>query len=82
MVNPEWFDAAAATAAAVEGGVATFSRKPGDKAVTPALATPAPVAAPTVVVSGISGQDFLLGMLILAAAVLAAALVLHHGLTA
>ena len=44
-------------------------------------ATPAPPA-PTVVVNGISGAEYLFGMLLLAAAVLAAAFIIHHGLVA
>jgi hypothetical protein len=83
MFNPEWIDAAADVAAVVEKGVAMRNRKQAE-----AAATPAPPS-PTVVVNGISRDDFLMGVLImagavlvLAAAMLAGAAIVHHGLTA
>jgi hypothetical protein len=82
MFNPEWIEAAADAAAVVEKGVAMRNKKQ----VEAAAAGP---TAPTVVVNGISGQDFLMGvlilagtMLVIAAAVLVGAAIIHHGLTA
>lgn len=90
MVNPEWIEAAAATVAAVEGGIGMgIRRKSVEQAV--AAAVPAAPATPNLVVNnnGISRDDFLTGMLILAgamlvlaAAMLASAAIVHHGLTA
>jgi hypothetical protein len=72
MVDPAWIEAAAASVAAAEGGVTMFNSKK-------AASTP---AGPTVAVGGISGSEFMLGMFILALAVLGAALIIHHGLPA
>ena len=87
MVNPEWIEAVAATAAAVEGGVGMgIRRRPVEQAAADEVPT-----APALVVNnnGISRNDFLMGMLILAgamfvlaAAMLASAAIVHHGLTA
>ncbi len=77
IINPEWIGAAAEAVAAVEGGVNVFHKKSAEKEA-PAQAP----AAPTVVVNGMTGQEFLLGMFILAAAILLAAAIVHHGLTA
>jgi hypothetical protein len=76
MFNPEWIDAAADVAAAVEKGVAMRNRKQAEAAATPA---PPP---PTVMANGITGAECLLGMFLLAVAVLGAAFIIHHGLTA
>jgi hypothetical protein len=73
MPDPAWLSAAAETAAAVEGGVTMFNKKAGAKAAP---------AAPTVVVSGMTGTEFLIGVFILAIAMLGAALIVHHGLVA
>jgi hypothetical protein len=75
-VIPEIIIAAAETAVAVEGGVSMFGngKKDGQAA--------APPAAPTVVVNGLSKQDFLIGICILALALLAMGVIIHHGLTA
>jgi hypothetical protein len=77
IINPEWIGAAAEAVAAAEGGVTVFRKKTEEK-VAPAQAP----TAPTVVVNGMTGQEFLLGMFILAAAILLAAAIVHHGLTA
>ena len=73
-VNPLWVDAAGTAMLAVESGVAMLNRKPAEKT---AAAASTPV---NVVVQGISGQEFLMGMFILALAMLGAALIIHHGL--
>jgi hypothetical protein len=85
MINPEWIEAAADLAAAVEKGVAMRGNRKPVEAVA-AAAAPTPV---NVNISGITRDDFLIGMLILAgavvvlaAAVLAHAAVVHHGLIA
>jgi hypothetical protein len=75
MFDPAWLSAAAETVTAVESGVSVFHKKTAERPT----ATP---AAPTVVVRGMTGQEFLIGMIILAIAVLAAALIMHHGLIA
>jgi hypothetical protein len=79
MISPEWIEAAADLAAAVEKGVAMRNRKPVEIPTAP--------AGPTVVVDGISKEDFIKAAMILAAAVLglaaamlASALIVHHGL--
>jgi hypothetical protein len=66
-INPEWITASAEAVAAVENGIGMCDKKDKNAAATPA--TP----------SGITGQDFLIGMLILAAAMLAAAWIDHCG---
>ena len=71
MTDPLWFEAAATMLLAAETGVGMHIKK----------AATAP-ASPTMVMNGISGQDFLIGMFILALAMLGAALIIHHGLTA
>jgi hypothetical protein len=73
MFDPAWLSAAAETAAVVEGGVTMFNKKAGAKA--------APTA-PTVVVSGMTRTEFLIGVFILAIAMLGAALIVHYGLVA
>ena len=74
MFNPEWIEAAADVVAAIEKGVSMRSRKQPE-----ATAAPPP---PTVVVNGITGAEYLLGVFLLALAVLGAAVIIHHGLTA
>jgi hypothetical protein len=70
---PEIVTAAADVAVAVENGVAMSRRtKPPD---------PSPPPPPTAA-AGISGAEFLIGMMILALAVLGAAVIIHHGLKA
>jgi hypothetical protein len=82
-IDPAWFEAAATGIVAAEGVPMHMHKK---KAEAAAATGP---AAPTVVMNGISGQDFLMGvlmmtgaMLVLAVAMLASAAVIHHGLTA
>ncbi len=72
---PEIVTAAADMALAVENGVA-MRRKP-----TEPPSPPAPPAA-SVAAAGISGTEFLIGMMILALSLVAAALIIHHGLAA
>jgi hypothetical protein len=71
---PEIVTAAADVVVAVENGVAMRrnNNPPG-----PPAAPPAPVMA-----GGISGEAFLIGMMILAFAILGAAVIVHHGLAA
>jgi hypothetical protein len=78
MFNPEWIEAAADAAAVVEKGVAMRSRKQAEAAATP----PAALPPPTVVVNSITGAEYLFGMFVLALAMLGAAVIIHHGLTA
>ena len=73
IINPEWAAAAAEVALAAETGVA-MRRKPEEKLPPP--------PAPTVVMQGITGQVSLVGVMMLALAMITAALVIHHGLTA
>jgi hypothetical protein len=75
-VNPLWVDAVGTAMLAAESGVAMLNRKSAEKTAT---AAPTPV---NVVVQGITGQEYLIGMFLLALAMLGAALIIHHGLTA
>jgi hypothetical protein len=62
---------------AAETGVAmAFNKKAAEKTAT---AAPTPV---NVTMNGITGTEYLLGMVLLALAMLGAALIIHHGLTA
>jgi hypothetical protein len=74
--DPAAIEAAGTVVLAAETGVAMLNR--GKKAV-PAPTTPTPV---NVTISGITGTEFLIGIVILALAVLAAAAIIHHGLVA
>ena len=85
MINPEWIEAAADLASAVEKGVAMRgNRKPAEPAVAAAVPTPV-----NFTFNGLSGEDWMKGILImagavlvLAAAMLASAAIIHHGLVA
>jgi hypothetical protein len=71
--DPAAIEAAGTVILAAETGVAmAFSSK--KTASTP--------AGPTVVVNGITGAEYLLGMFLLALAMLGAAVIIHHGLVA
>lgn len=74
-VDPGWFEAAGTDAMAAKIGVDMLLHKKAESAAaaTPAACVPA---------SGITGAEFLLGMMILALALLGAAAIIHHGLTA
>lgn len=74
-VNPLWVDAVGTATLAAETGVAMLKRKPDEKA---AAAAPTPVN----MVLGITGQEFLIGMCILALAMLGAAVIIRNGLIA
>jgi hypothetical protein len=70
---PATVTAAADVAAAIENGVAMRrSKSPENSPTAPALAAPA----------GISGADFLTGMMLLALALLGAAVIIRSGLVA
>jgi hypothetical protein len=73
MINPEWIGAAAEVAAAVEG-VAVFGKK------QEAAAAPAAVPGYATTTS-LTPTIFLVGVAILAMAMLGAAVIIHHGLT-
>jgi len=80
-LDPQWFEAGGTDALVVKAGVDMLShRKKND-----APAAPAPVAetraAVVPVFSGITGTEYMLGMMVLALALLGAALIIHHGLT-
>lgn len=65
--------AAASSAVAIENGVAMLGKKPPEKLPQPsALAVPA----------GISGAEFLAGMMLVAFALLGAAVIIRSGLVA
>jgi hypothetical protein len=70
----EMVAAAADVAVAVENGVAMRRNKQSE--APPPAPPPLDSAA-----AGFSGSEFLIGMLMLALAVLGAALIVHHGLT-
>lgn len=69
MIDPNWIVAAAGMVTAAEGGVVMFKKSE--------TAPAAPTGG-----NGISGSEYLLGMLILAIAMLGAAAIIHHGLVA
>ena len=73
-VNPLWVDAVGTAILAAESGVAMLNRKPAEETAT-AASTPV-----NVVVQSITGQEYLIGMFLLALAMLGAALIIHHGL--
>jgi hypothetical protein len=77
-IDPTWFEAAGTGILAAETGAAMHIRKQAEVADTP---PPAPLP-PTVVVNSITGVEYLFGMCLLALAMLGAALIIHHGLTA
>jgi hypothetical protein len=78
LTNPAWLSAGAELAIAAETGVAVFSKKANDE--VPAAPAPAPTAA----VSAVSLDALLMfaGLVALAMAILASAVIVHHGLTA
>jgi hypothetical protein len=74
--DPAAIEAAGTVALAAETGAAMLGK--GKKRV-PAPAAPTPVNA---TINGITGQDLLIAVAILALAIIAAALIIHHGLVA
>jgi hypothetical protein len=79
MIDPLWAGDVGTFILAAETGVLMFNNKKA--ATAPAM--------PTVVVNGMSGQDFMTGailiaaaVILLAAALLAGAAIVHHGLVA
>jgi hypothetical protein len=74
-VNPLWVDAVGTAILAGETGVTMLKKKPAEKTAT-AASTPVNVE-----VQGITGQEYLIGMFLLALAMIGAALIIHHGLT-
>jgi hypothetical protein len=74
MLDPTWIAAGAETAVAVENGVMMIGKhKPKDSGPTPA---------PTVAFQGLSNEALITAAFILAVALLASALIIHHGLVA
>ena len=74
-VDPGWFEAAGTDAMAAKIGVDMLLHKKAQSAAPTAPAASIPAY-------GITGAEFLLGMVILALALLGAAAIAHHGLTA
>ncbi len=72
-VDPLWIEAAGTGILAAETGVSMIHNKK--------TASTAPPPS-TVVENGITGAEYLFGMFLLALAMLGAALIIHHGLTA
>jgi hypothetical protein len=75
-LDPLWFEAAGADAAAIKIGVDMLGNHKKDAAPAPAATTP------TALASSISTTDYWMGVLILAAAMIAAALIVRSGLVA
>jgi hypothetical protein len=69
--DPAWFEAGATGFLAAETGAAMLHKK--DAATTPTV---------NVTVNTISAQDWWIGIALVVAAVLAAPLIIHHGLVA
>jgi hypothetical protein len=74
--DPAAIEAAGTVVLAAETGAAMLNK---GKKVVPAPAAPTPV---NVTITGMTGTEFLIGIVILALAVLAAAAIIHHGLVA
>ncbi len=74
MIDPNWIAAGAGVASAAANGV-TMLRKSGDKAA------PQPPA-PAVLIRGVTSEALIMSALIIALALLAGALIIHHGLVA
>ena len=81
--DPAAIEAGGTVVLAAETGAAMLNR--GKKKAAEAAATPAPVApAPVnnITIIGLSAQDFWIGVAFIVVAIILAAAIIHHGLTA
>jgi hypothetical protein len=81
-LDPQWFEAAGTDALVVKAGVDMLNhRKKNGEPTAPAPVAETPAVAAVPALSGITGTEYMLGIMVPALALLGAALIIHHGLT-